>query len=144
MEKGSVPHLARITLVVHDYDEALAFYVGKLGFDLVEDSYQPEQDKRWVIIRPPGAGPHATTILLARAATDDQQTRIGDQTGGRVAFFLHTDDFVRDHARYTAVGVEWVRPTTDQPYGRAAVFRDLYGNLWDLIGPTCAGPSTSA
>jgi len=130
-----MPHLAHITLVVRDYDEALAFYVGKLGFELVEDTYQPEQDKRWVTIRPPGASENATTILLARAATDHQQTRIGDQTGGRVALFLATDDFARDHARFTAAGVTWVRPPADQPYGRVAVFADLYGNLWDLIEP---------
>lgn len=104
-----MPHLAHITLVVRDYDEALAFYVGRLGFDLVEDSYQPEQDKRWVVIRPPGAGPNATTILLARAANDHQQIRIGDQTSGRVGFFLTTDDFERDHARFTAAGTAWVR-----------------------------------
>lgn len=142
-----MPHLAHITIVVRDYDEALAFYVGKLGFDLVEDIAQPEQDrrpsdpagiapKRWVVIRPPGAGPHATTILLARAATEHQASRIGDQTGGRVGFFLHTDDFGRDHALFTAAGVEWVRPPVDQPYGRVAVFADLYGNLWDLVQPT--------
>jgi catechol 2,3-dioxygenase-like lactoylglutathione lyase family enzyme len=130
-----MPHLTHITVVVRDYDEALAFYVGKLGFDLVEDTYQPEQDKRWVTIRPPGAPTNTTTILLARAATDLQQTRIGDQTGGRVAFFLATDDFTRDHARFTAAGVTWVRPPADQPYGRVAVFADLYGNLWDLIEP---------
>ena len=141
-----MPHLAHIALVVRDYDEALAFYVGKLGFELVEDIVQPEQDKRpsdpngttsrrWVTIRPPGAPANATTILLARAATDLQQTRIGDQSGGRVAFFLATDDFARDHARFTAAGVTWVRPPADQPYGRVAVFADLYGNLWDLIEP---------
>jgi catechol 2,3-dioxygenase-like lactoylglutathione lyase family enzyme len=141
-----MPHLAHIALVVRDYDEALAFYVGKLGFELVEDIVQPEQDKRssdsvgiaskrWVTIRPPGAPENATTILLARAATDHQQTRIGDQTGGRVALFLVTDDFARDHARFTAAGVTWVRPPADQPYGRVAVFADLYGNLWDLIEP---------
>ncbi len=128
-----MPHLAHITLVVQDYDEALAFYIGKLGFELVEDSYQPEQDKRWVTIRPPGAPAHATTILLARATTPDQAARIGDQTGGRVVFFIATDDFARDHAAYTAAGVTWVRPPVDQPYGRIAVFADLYGNLWDLI-----------
>ena len=128
-----MPHLAHIALVVRDYDEALAFYVDKLGFELFEDTYQSEQDKRWVTIRPPGAPAPATTILLARAATDHQQTRIGDQTGGRVAFFLATDDFARDHARFTAAGVTWVRPPADQPYGRVAVFADLYGNLWDLV-----------
>ncbi len=129
-----MPHLAYISLVVRDYDKALAFYVGKLGFEMVEDSYQPAQDKRWVVIRPPGAPAGTTNILLARAATPEQAARIGDQTGGRVAFFLHTDDFARDHARFTAAGVEWVRPPVDQPYGRVAVWRDLYGNLWDLVG----------
>ena len=141
-----MPHLFHVALVVRDYDEALAFYVGKLGFELVEDIVQPEQDKRpgdsvviaskrWVTIRPPGAPPNATTILLARAATDHQQSRIGDQSGGRVGFFLATDDFARDHARFTAAGVTWVRPPADQPYGRVAVFADPYGNLWDLIEP---------
>ena len=136
-----MPHLAHITLVVRDYDEALAFYVGKLGFDLVEDTAQPEQDKRWVVIRPPGAPAGATSILLARATTPEQVARIGDQTGGRVGFFLATDDFARDHARFTAAGVEWVRPPTDQPYGRVAVWRDLYGNLWDLVEYRSAGPA---
>jgi len=146
-----MPRLSHITLVVRDYDEALAFYVGTLGFDLIEDTAQPKQDKRpsepagiakrWVTIRPPGAGPHATTILLARAATPEQAARVGDQTGGRVAFFLATDDFDRDHARFTAAGVTWVRPPVDQPYGRVAVFADLYGNLWDLIGPAPGGAS---
>ena len=124
---------AHIALVVRDYDEALAFYVGKLGFELVEDTPVPEQGKRWVTIRPRGAPAHATTILLARAATPEQAARIGDQTGGRVAFFLHTDDFARDHARFTAAGVEWVRPPADYDYGRVAVWKDLYGNLWDLV-----------
>ena len=126
-------YLAHIALIVRDYDEALAFYVGKLGFDLVEDTYRPDQKKRWVTIRPPGAPEYATTILLARAATDHQASRIGNQTGGRVAFILHTHNFARDHARFTAAGVEWVRPPADQPYGRVAVWRDLYGNLWDLV-----------
>lgn len=139
-----MPHLACATLVVRDYDEALAFYVGKLGFELVEDTPQPEQAKRWVTIRPPGAGPNATTILLARAATDHQASRVGGQTGGRVAFFLATDDFARDHARFTAAGVEWVRPPADQPYGRVAVFKDLCGNLWDLIQFAPGHPSASA
>ena len=128
-----MPHLAHIALVVRDYDEALAFYVGKLGFELVEDSYQPEQDKRWVTIRPPGASGDAATILLARAATPEQARFIGDQAGGRVFLFLATDDFDRDFAAYTAGGVEWVRPPAVQPYGKVAVFSDLYGNRWDLI-----------
>jgi catechol 2,3-dioxygenase-like lactoylglutathione lyase family enzyme len=128
-----MPHLAHIALVVRDYDEAIAFYVGKLGFTLVEDSYQPEQDKRWVTIRPPGAPANATTILLARASTEHQATYIGDQAGGRVFLFLATDDFDRDHAAFTAAGVEWVRPPATYDYGKVAVFRDLYGNLWDLV-----------
>ena len=128
-----MPHLAHVALVVRDYDEALAFYIGKLGFELVEDSYQPEQDKRWVTIRPPGASGNAATILLARASSPEQERFIGDQAGGRVFLFLATDDFDRDHAAYTAAGVEWVRPPAVQPYGKVAVFLDLYGNRWDLI-----------
>jgi len=128
-----MPHLAHIALVVRDYDEALAFYIGKLGFELVEDSYQPAQDKRWVTIRPPGASGNAATILLARAATPEQERCIGDQAGGRVFLFLATDDFDRDHAAYTAAGVEWVRPPAIHDYGKVAVFLDLYGNRWDLI-----------
>jgi catechol 2,3-dioxygenase-like lactoylglutathione lyase family enzyme len=126
-------HLAHIALVVRDYDEALAFYVGKLGFTLVEDSYLPEQDKRWVTIRPPGAPETATTILLARASTEHQAKYVGDQAGGRVFLFLATDDFDRDHAAFTAAGVEWVRPPATYDYGMVAVFKDLYGNLWDLV-----------
>ncbi|HEU0045321.1 VOC family protein [Sphingomonas sp.] len=129
-------HLAHLTLLVRDYDEALAFYIDKLGFDLVEDTAEP--GKRWVTIRPSNAPPHATTILLARATTPEQHAAIGDQTGGRVAFFLHADDFARDHARFTAAHVEWVRPPATHAYGTVAVFRDLYANLWDLIGPTPA------
>lgn len=138
-----MPHLAHIALVVRDYDEALAFYVDKLGFELVEDSYQPAKDKppgstgaegkRWVTIRPPCASPNATTILLARASTEHQAKYIGDQAGGRVFLFLATDDFARDHLRLTAAGVEWVRGPADYDYGRVAVWRDLYGNLWDLV-----------
>lgn len=128
-----MPRLAHIALVVRDYDEALAFYVGKLGFDLVEDSYQPEQDKRWVTIRPPGAGADAATILLARAATPEQARFVGDQTGGRVFLFLATDDFDRDFAAYSEAGVAFVRTPAVQPYGKVAVFEDLYGNRWDLV-----------
>ena len=139
-----MPHLAHIALVVRDYDEALAFYIGKLGFTLVEDTHQPEQgkrpsnpagiaSKRWVTIRPPGAPENATTILLARATTPEQAAAIGNQTGGRVFLFLATDDFARDHAAFTAAGVKWVRPPVDHPYGRVAVFADLYGNHWDLV-----------
>lgn len=128
-----MPRLAHVALVVRDYDEALAFYVGKLGFTLVEDKPVPEQGKRWVTIRPPGAAADATTILLARAATPEQERFTGDQAGGRVFLFLATDDFDRDHAAFTAAGVEWVRPPTTHDYGRVAVFADLYGNLWDLV-----------
>lgn len=128
-----MPHLAHIALVVRDYDEAIAFYVGKLGFTLVADEYQPEQDKRWVLVRPPGAPNHATTILLARASKPEQMAFIGNQAGGRVFLFLATDDFDRDYARFDAAGIEWVRPPALQPYGKVAVFADLYGNLWDLV-----------
>ena len=128
-----MPHLAHIALVVRDFAEALAFYIGKLGFKLVEDTYQPEQDKRWVTIRPPGAGETATTILLARATTPEQAAAIGNQTGGRVFLFLATDDFARDSAAFTAAGIEWVRPPARHAYGEVAVFADLYGNLWDLV-----------
>lgn len=118
-------------LVVRDYDEALAFYVGVLGFELVEDRYVPEQDKRWVVVKPPGATESA--LLLARAANDVQASRIGDQTGGRVFLFLATDDFARDYDRYRARGVRFVRDPKVEPYGTVAVFRDPYGNLWDLV-----------
>ncbi len=138
-----MPHLAHIALVVRDYDEALAFYVGKLGFTLVEDTYQPEQDKRWVTIRPAGAADNATTILLARASDEHQAGYIGDQAGGRVFLFLATDDFDRDHAAFTAAGIEWVRPPTVQPYGTVAVFKDLYGNLWDLVEFAPGHPSAA-
>ncbi|MBC9034681.1 VOC family protein [Sphingomonas sp. JC676] len=128
-----MPHLAHIALLVRDYDEALAFYTGKLGFTLVEDNYQPEQDKRWVTIRPPGAPENATAILLARATTPEQETAIGNQAGGRVFLFLATDDFDRDFAAYTAAGISFVRPPAVMPYGKVAVFEDLYGNRWDLV-----------
>lgn len=133
MTRQSLLHIA---LVVRDYDEALAFYVGKLGFDLIEDTYQPEQDKRWVVVAPPGAsdgGSAGSTILLARASKPEQEAFIGDQAGGRVFLFLKTDDFARDYARYIEAGVEFVRPPTQFDYGHVAVFKDLYGNLWDLV-----------
>ncbi len=123
--------IAHIALVVRDYDEALAFYVGKLGFDIVEDKYQPEQDKRWVVISPPGDS--STSLLLARASTPQQETFIGNQTGGRVFLFLQTDDFWRDYNRMVDSGVHFVRPPSEQPYGTVAVFEDLYGTRWDLL-----------
>ena len=125
--------IALVSLVVREYDEALAFFVGKLGFTLIEDTYIPEQDKRWVVVAPPGDG--GAQLLLARASNDEQRTRIGAQTGGRVFLFLYTDDLARDVARYKAAGVAFVREPREQPYGTVAVFEDLYGNLWDLLQP---------
>nr|WP_199064916.1 VOC family protein [Chromobacterium sp. ASV5] len=122
--------LGLVSLVVSDYDEAIAFYVDKLGFTLAEDSYQPEQDKRWVVVTPPGS---SCSLLLARAGNERQAQRVGDQTGGRVWLFLYTDDFWRDYRRFLAAGVEFAREPAEQPYGTVAVFRDLYGNLWDLV-----------
>ncbi|OAA78462.1 glyoxalase family protein [Akanthomyces lecanii RCEF 1005] len=129
-----MPHLAHVSVVVRDYDEALAFYIDKLGFTLVEDRPVPEQNKRWVTVAPPNAPPGATTVLLARASSPDQLAAVGRQTGDdRVFLFLATDDFQRDHDRLTAAGVEWARPVALNDYGTVAVFKDLYGNLWDLI-----------
>jgi catechol 2,3-dioxygenase-like lactoylglutathione lyase family enzyme len=125
--------LAHIALVVRDYDEAIAWFTEKLGFALVEDRYQPDQDKRWVLVAPPGAGTSATTILLARAASPEQEAFIGHQSGGRVFLFLRTDDFRRDYEAYRARGVRFVREPSEQPYGKVAVFEDLYGNRWDLV-----------
>ncbi len=125
--------LAHIALVVRDYDEAIAFYCGVLGFELVADEYQAEQDKRWVLVRPPGAGEQATTILLARATSALQAEFIGNQCGGRVFLFLQTDDFKRDYAAYLAAGVQFVREPKMADYGQVAVFEDLYGNRWDLV-----------
>ncbi len=125
--------LAHVALVVRDYDEAIAWFTARLGFTVVADEYQPEQDKRWVLIAPPGAPEGGATVLLARAATPEQQRFVGDQAGGRVFLFLQTDDFERDHAAMVAKGVEFVRPPVVAPYGKVAVFRDLYGNRWDLV-----------
>ena len=126
--------LAHVALVVRDYDEAIGFYCGKLGFELVEDTYQPEQDKRWVVVAPPGWRANGgTTLLLARASNDRQAAFIGDQAGGRVFLFLRTDDFERDHTAFSVAGVDWVREPKLADYGKVAVFRDLYGNLWDLV-----------
>lgn len=124
--------LGLVSLVVRDYDEALAFYVGKLGFTLVEDSFVPEQNKRWVVVEPPGAGGGAK-LLLARGVGEAQTSRIGNQTGGRVFLFLYTDDFWRDFRSYQSKGIEFHRPPSEAPYGTVAVFKDLYGNLWDLV-----------
>ena len=123
--------LIHIALVVKDYDEAIEFYTQKLKFELVEDTYQPEQDKRWVVVAPPGEA--GTTLLLARASTPEQETAIGNQTGGRVFLFLNSDDFWRDYERMVAQGIEFVRKPKTESYGTVAVFEDLYGNLWDLL-----------
>ena len=125
--------LAHVALVVRDYDEAIAWFTGMLGFRLVVDEYQPEQDKRWVLVAPPGALAGGCSLLLARASTPKQAALVGDQAGGRVFLFLRTDDFDRDFAAMTAKGVSFVRPPAEQPYGRVAVFLDLYGNRWDLV-----------
>jgi catechol 2,3-dioxygenase-like lactoylglutathione lyase family enzyme len=125
-----VPHIGLVTLVVRDYDEAIAFYVGVLGFRIVED--RPiDETKRWVVVAPPGD--HGTSLLLARTATSKQNERVGDQTGGRVSFFLYTDDFESDHDRLAAAGVTFIEAPRSEPYGTVAVFKDLYGNRWDLI-----------
>ncbi|MDH5821852.1 VOC family protein [Luteimonas sp. RD2P54] len=128
--------LGLVSLVVRDYDEALAFFVGTLGFRLVEDTPVPEQSKRWVVVSPPGTG--ACQLLLARASGPEQESRIGGQTGGRVFLFLYTDDFWRDYEAYRSRGVVFVREPKQEPYGTVAVFRDLYGNLWDLLQPTAS------
>lgn len=125
--------LGLVSVVVRDYDEALGFYVGVLGFDLIEDTPVPEQGKRWVVVRPPGA--RYGGILLARASDGEQAARVGDQTGGRVFLFLYTDDFGRDYEAYRSRGVVFVRPPREMPYGTVAVFRDVCGNLWDLLQP---------
>jgi catechol 2,3-dioxygenase-like lactoylglutathione lyase family enzyme len=143
--------LAHIAVIVRDYDEAITWFTGVLGFTLIADEHQPEQDKpgaisaeggseiatskRWVLVAPPGAGDNAATLLLARAATPEQEAFIGNQAGGRVFLFLKTDDFDRDYAAYRARGVRFVRPPATHAYGKVAVFQDLYGNLWDLVQP---------
>jgi len=120
-----------IAIVVKDYDEAIDFYVRTLGFNLIEDTYIEAQDKRWVLVAPPGSS--QTKLLLARAVGVDQSSRIGNQTGGRVFLFLHTNDFWRDFNAYKNKGVEFVREPKEESYGTVAVFKDLYGNLWDLL-----------
>lgn len=126
--KQSIVHVA---LVVRDYDEAIAFYTQKLHFTLVEDTYQPAQDKRWVVVAPPGSV--GTTLLLARASKPEQEPFIGNQAGGRVFLFLNSDDFWRDYNEMVANGIQFVRPPKEEEYGLVAVFEDLYGNLWDLL-----------
>ena len=126
--KQSIVHVA---LVVRDYDEAIRFYTEKLQFTLVEDTYQPQQDKRWVLVAPPGS--NGVTLLLAKASKPEQEPFVGNQTGGRVFLFLSTDDFWRDYNRMVSLGITFVRAPKVEAYGTVAVFQDLYGNLWDLL-----------
>ena len=126
--KQSIIH---ISLVVDDYDDALDFYINKLHFELVEDTYQPEQDKRWVVVSPPGTD--GVALLLAKASKPEQRPFIGNQAGGRVFLFLRTDDFWRDFNSMKEKGIHFVREPSEQDYGTVAVFEDLYGNLWDLL-----------
>lgn len=126
--KQSIVHIA---LVVRDYDEAIEFYTRKLCFELIEDTYLPEENKRWVVISPPNST--GTTILLAKASKEEQKHFIGNQTGGRVFLFLNSDDFWRDYNEMTEKGIEFVREPKKAVYGIVAVFKDLYGNLWDLL-----------
>ena len=128
--------IIHVAIVVRDYDEAIQFYCEKLHFTLMEDTYQPEQDKRWVVVAPPGS--RGTSLLLARASTPEQSGFIGNQTGGRVFLFLSTIDFWRDYNEMLSVGIHFVREPKEAPYGTVAVFEDLYGNLWDLIQPHLA------
>jgi len=125
--------IGQVALVVRDYDEAIDFYVGTLGFTLIEDTTIQGQDKRWVTVAPPGST--GSRLLLARAVDNEQSSRVGNQTGGRVFLFLNTDDFWRDFNAYKAKGVVFVREPKVESYGTVAVFRDLYGNLWDLLQP---------
>jgi len=122
-----------ISLLVRDYDEASRFFVDRMDFRLLEARYIAEQDNRWVVATP--AGDSDCKLLLAQASSEQQAQRIGDQTGGRVGFFMHTDDFWRDYQAYSARGIEFTRPPRQEVYGTVAVFRDLYGNLWDLLQP---------
>jgi len=129
--------LGAVSLLVRDYDEAIDFYVGKLGFDLSSDT-DMGGGKRWVTVTPKGGH---TALLLAKATTPDQTARVGDQAGGRVWLFLETDDFKRDHASWTAAGVTFREAPRHEPYGTVAVFEDLYGNAWDLIQPSLGSPA---
>jgi len=131
MEPSMNQSIIHIALVVRDYDEAISFYVEKLNFILLEDTYQAQQDKRWVVVAPPGGS--GTTLLLAKASKPEQIPFIGNQSGGRVFLFLNSDDFWRDYNRMLAAGIKFVRKPKEADYGIVAVFEDLYGNLWDLL-----------
>ena len=124
-------NIIHIALVVRDYDEAIDFYVNKLQFELIEDTYQPDQDKRWVVVAPPNSS--GVTLLLAKASKPEQLDFVGNQAGGRVFLFLNTDNFWRDYERMVSVGINFIREPVEQPYGTVAVFEDLYGNRWDFL-----------
>lgn len=126
--KQSIIHIA---LVVRDYDEAIDFFTRQLHFTLVEDTYQPSQNKRWVVVSPPNS--NGATLLLAKASKPEQEPFIGNQTGGRVFLFLNTDDFWRDYNEMVSKGIKFIRPPKKESYGWVAVFEDLYGNYWDLL-----------
>lgn len=132
-------HIASIALVVKEYDEAIEFYTKKLNFKLVEDTYLPKEDKRWVVVAPQGT--QGCNLLLARAANAEQAKAIGNQAGGRVFLFLFTDDFWRDYEAMQTKGVEFIRPPKKEGYGTVAVFVDLYGNKWDLLEPSMENKS---
>jgi catechol 2,3-dioxygenase-like lactoylglutathione lyase family enzyme len=123
--------IVHVALVIRDYDEAIEFYTRKLHFTLIEDTYQPAQDKRWVVVSPPGS--IGAALLLAKASKPEQEPFIGNQAGGRVFLFLNTDDFWRDYNEMVSAGIKFVREPKKEPYGMVAVFEDLYGNLWDLL-----------
>lgn len=125
-------YIAQFALVVKDYDEAIDFYTQKLNFELIEDTKQSEE-KRWVLVKPKGST--ETAILLAKAASQEQESRVGNQTGGRVFLFLYTDDFWRDYQQMQEKGIKFIREPKEEVYGTVAVFEDLYGNLWDLLEP---------
>lgn len=126
-------YLGLVAIVVREYDEAIQFYTQTLGFDLVEDTFLPDEKKRWVVVSPPGS--RESGLLLARASRSEQEAHIGNQTGGRVSFFLYTDDFWRDYEAYRQKGVSFVREPRTERYGTVAIFGDIYGNLWDLVEP---------
>lgn len=142
-EKGSGDlmrqYLGLVAIVVRDYDEASEFYTQTLGFDLIEDTFLPDENRRWVVVSPRGS---ESRLLLARAADAEQLAHVGNQTGGRVTFFLYTDDFWRDYKAYRDQGVNFIRDPKVEKYGTVAVFRDLYGNLWDLLEPAAAAASS--
>jgi catechol 2,3-dioxygenase-like lactoylglutathione lyase family enzyme len=134
--------LGLVSLVVREYDEAIAFFVGVLGFTLVEDTFVREQNKRWVVVAP--AGSAESRLLLARASSAEQAAFIGNQAGGRVFLFLYTDDLARDYQNYKSKGVVFVREPKEESYGSVAVFEDIYGNLWDLLQPKGTQPNAGA